>query len=97
MFLLDNAIKYGRGSLRVSQSRAGDVVRVEIESAGDGPTDEELSQAFELLYRGEHAVMTAPGLGIGLAVARELMRADGGDVTLERRGAAVIAALELPA
>jgi signal transduction histidine kinase len=39
--------------------------------------------------------MAAPGLGIGLPVARDLARAEGGDVRLERRGTAIIATVEL--
>jgi signal transduction histidine kinase len=70
-------------------------VRIEVASSGDGPTDEEVARAFELLYRGEHAVTSAPGLGIGLAVARELAGAEGGTVTLERRGNTVVARVDL--
>lgn len=95
--LLDNALKYGHGPVTVRISTTAKGVRVEIESSGDGPNDEELSHAFEPLYRGEHAVMTTPGLGLGLAVSRALARAEGGDVTLERREPAIVAVLDLPA
>jgi len=71
-------------------------VRIEVESVGDVPSDDELRHAFELFYRGEHAVMAAPGLGVGLAVARELAHAEGGEVGLERRDDAIVATLELP-
>ena len=94
--LLDNALKYGHGSVAVSCTVTATGVRIEVESAGDGPTDEELGRAFELLYRGEHAVTTAAGLGIGLAVARELARADGGTVELQRRGTSIVALVDLP-
>lgn len=94
--LLDNALKYGHGRVRARVLTAPSRVCIEIESADDGPTDEELAHAFELLYRGEHAVMTAPGLGLGLAVARELARADGGDVRLERSDDAIVAVVDLP-
>ncbi|HEV3226801.1 MAG TPA: HAMP domain-containing sensor histidine kinase [Acidimicrobiales bacterium] len=95
--LLDNALKYGHGVVRITTERTQLGVRIEFESAGDGPTDEEVEKAFELLYRGEHAVMTAPGLGVGLAVARELAQANGGAVSFDRRGSWVVTTVDLPA
>ena len=94
--LLDNALKYGHGRVTVRLGTIPSGIRIEIQSADDGPTDEELTHAFELLYRGEHAVMTAPGLGLGLPVARELARADGGDVRLERVDDNIVAVVDLP-
>jgi protein-histidine pros-kinase len=95
--LLDNALKYGHARVGVQLQRISSGVRIEIRSADDGPTDEELAHAFELLYRGEHAVMSSPGLGLGLAVARELARADAGDVRLERVDGDIVAVVDLPA
>jgi signal transduction histidine kinase len=94
--LLDNTLKYGHARVGVRVTTIPSGVRIEIESAGDGPTDEELAHAFELLYRGEHAVMTTPGLGLGLPLARELARGDGGDVRLERAGDGIVAVVDLP-
>jgi signal transduction histidine kinase len=93
--VLDNAAKYGHGPINVTSEATPSGVRIEVESVGDTPSDDELENAFELFYRGEHAVMAAPGLGIGLPVARDLARAEGGDVRLERRGTAIIATVEL--
>jgi signal transduction histidine kinase len=95
--LLDNALRYGHGPIHVTNAATASGVRIEVESVGDAPSDEEIEHAFELFYRGEHAVMAAPGLGIGLPVARELARAEGGDVGLVRRGVAIVATVELPA
>jgi signal transduction histidine kinase len=95
--LFDNALKYGHGTVRVSIELAPGQLCVYIESPAGGPTDEELEHAFELLYRSEHAVMSSLGLGIGLPVARELARAEGGDVTLGRHGDALVATVSFPA
>jgi len=94
--LFDNALKYGEGDVAVRVEPAASGISIEVESTGAAPSDDELGHAFELLYRGEHAVTSAPGLGLGLAVGRELARADGGELTLVRRGNAVVAVLELP-
>jgi signal transduction histidine kinase len=94
--VLDNALKYGHGPIAVAVEPTSSGVRIEVESFGDLPTDDELDNAFELFYRGEHAVMAAPGLGVGLPVARELARGEGGEVRLTRRGDAIVATLELP-
>ena len=94
--LLDNASRYGHGPIAVTCATAPSRVRIEVISAGDVPTDEEVDRAFEVFYRGEHAVMAAPGLGLGLPVARRLARAEGGDVWLQRRDNAIVATLELP-
>jgi two-component system, OmpR family, phosphate regulon sensor histidine kinase PhoR len=95
--VLDNALKYGGGPVTIATAATPSGVRIEIESVGDAPGDDELENAFELFYRGEHAVMATPGLGIGLPVARELARAEGGEVGLDRRGTAIVATVELPA
>jgi signal transduction histidine kinase len=95
--VLDNALKYGHGPISVTSELTSTGVRIGVESVGDLPSDDEIKHAFELFYRGEHAVMAAPGLGIGLPVARELARAEGGEIGLDRRGDAIVATVELPA
>jgi signal transduction histidine kinase len=95
--VLDNALKYGHGPITVTSEATSTGLRIEVESVGDLPRDDEIKHAFELFYRGEHAVMAAPGLGIGLPVARELARAEGGEIDLDRRGDAIVATVELPA
>ncbi|MEY2451800.1 MAG: two-component system, OmpR family, phosphate regulon sensor histidine kinase PhoR [Acidimicrobiaceae bacterium] len=94
--VLDNALKYGHGPIDVTCQTTVSGVHVEVTSIGDRPSEEEVQRAFELFYRGEHAVMAAPGLGVGLSVARELARAEGGEVGLERRGDAIVATVDLP-
>lgn len=95
--LVDNAARYGTGarSIKVSPSDSG-AVTVVVRSTGTPITPGDLDVAFELFYRGEHAVTSTAGLGIGLPVARGLARQLGGDVTVEADGDAVVATLTLP-
>lgn len=95
--VLDNARKYGSPPVHVGVQRKGDAVELSIHSFGEPPPENDLLLAFELFFRGERAVTTSPGLGIGLPVARALARHDGGDVTIEAEPAGVLVRVLLPA
>jgi signal transduction histidine kinase len=95
--LLDNAVKYGRGPVRLTATDDGEHVVVEIAAVGDPMSVADLRLAFELFYRGEHAVTSSPGLGVGLPVARALARQHGGDVELAGGDDRVVTRLVLPA
>jgi two-component system sensor histidine kinase KdpD len=96
--LLDNASVHGAPPVTVTARVEGIDAIVEVESAGPSLPAADIELAAEAFYRGERAVTTAAGLGLGLAIARTLARTEGGDVTL-RAGATggVVARLELPA
>ncbi|MCA3008693.1 MAG: HAMP domain-containing histidine kinase [Phycisphaerales bacterium] len=79
--LLDNARKYGAGTIEVA-ARVGDgVARVEVRDHGDGVPAAERERIFERFVRGaRHRNGATPGAGIGLYVARAAMRRFGGDL-----------------
>lgn len=87
--LLDNASKYtlegGVISLRVGvQGRA---VVVAISDNGIGISETALPYVFDMFVRDQHATeVNEGGLGIGLAVVRELIRAHEGTVTARSAG-----------
>jgi signal transduction histidine kinase len=96
--VLDNARRYGEApyALRAESTEGG--VRLTISSGGATLPPDDLALAFEVFYRGEAAVTTAPGFGLGLPVARALARQHGGDVTLTpRHGGGLDVTIELPA
>jgi heavy metal sensor kinase len=83
--LLDNAIKYtasGRVRLSVRCSSApGGEIQVAVSDSGPGIPTEHLPHLFERFYRVDQARgRELGGAGLGLAIARELARAHGGDV-----------------
>lgn len=88
--VLDNAVKYGE-AVRVEVAEEGDEAVVSVVDGGPGIAEGEDSLLFEPFFRGERAVMTAPGLGLGLTVARRLVEHDGGriDVRPGAEGGAV--------
>jgi signal transduction histidine kinase len=78
--LLSNAIKYSEaGSTVIVRLQAQeDAARVQVEDQGVGIPKELLSRLFDRFYR----VGTVPvqGLGLGLHIARELVREHGGRI-----------------
>ncbi|MEV0677600.1 HAMP domain-containing sensor histidine kinase [Actinosynnema sp. NPDC050436] len=92
--LLDNALKYGGGRVRVAlgADRAAGVGWVEVSDDGPGLTAEERALATTRFWRGRS---DRPGTGLGLAIADRLARARGG--ALELSGTTgLVARLVLP-
>ena len=88
--LLDNAIKYSRpgGAIVVGLRRSGDGWHVDVTDAGPGVPSGEIERLFDRFYRGEDARATAEsgGAGLGLAIARWIGRAHGGEVSVVASG-----------
>jgi signal transduction histidine kinase len=90
--LVDNAMRHGGGDVTVCVRNGDGRVRVEVADRGPGFRD--LEHAFEPLFRDDRA----GGAGLGLAIARRLARAHGGDVTaVDRPGGGAIVTLALRA
>jgi signal transduction histidine kinase len=89
--LVDNAVRHGGGDVAVGVRDGDGRVRVEVADAGPGFRDAE--RAFEPLFRDA----SAGGAGLGLAIARRLARAHGGDVTaVNRPGGGAVVTLVAP-
>lgn len=83
--VLDNARRYGKPPFRLTASRDAGGVHLIMSSEGAELRPDDVHLAFELFYRGEAAVSSAPGFGLGLPVARALARQHGGELTIEPR------------
>lgn len=82
--LLVNARRYAPGSVvTVGARSAGDTVIVYVEDRGPGVPAEEHELIFARGHRG--SVDSAEGTGLGLYLARRLMREQSGDIHLESR------------
>jgi signal transduction histidine kinase len=83
--LLNNAIKYspdgGAVELSISSSREHAVVRVRDYGIGISP--EAVPRIFEASYRAQEAVTCAPGLGLGLSIAAQVIARHGGTIEAE--------------
>ena len=94
--IIDNARRHGE-PLEIRLGDAGDVVVLDVESAGPEMGEGDVALLCEPFFRGEAAVMTAPGLGLGLAIARTVARYEGGDVHAHARsGGGLVVRVELP-
>lgn len=97
--LLDNALKFA-GSARVKLEQAGDdMVMVIVEDSGPGVPPDMADAVFEPFRRLEPSRnRSTGGVGLGLAIARNLARGHGGDIVLEQadpHGARFILSLPL--
>jgi two-component system cell cycle sensor histidine kinase PleC len=81
-----NAVKFtpAGGTVRVSMELMADMLNVVVTDTGCGIRPEDLEKVFESFGQGRHDVATAEqGTGLGLPISRGLMRAHGGDLTLQ--------------
>ena len=83
--LLDNAVKYSAPGTPIEiRAEATDAeVRFSVLDRGPGLAEGELSRVFEPYYRARTADDSATGLGMGLAIAREIVVAHGGRIWAE--------------
>jgi signal transduction histidine kinase len=83
--LLENAVRYG-GTAHVKVEDSPHELVLYIDDNGPGIPEEKLEQMFEPFRRGEDSRNRATGgVGLGLAIARNLARAHGGEVTLANK------------
>jgi two-component system OmpR family sensor kinase len=84
--LVTNAVNYaGSAMVRLYQDGPRMVV-VEIEDDGPGIPAPDLERVFEPFHRGEPSRnRETGGVGLGLPIARNIMRAHGGDVVIANR------------
>lgn len=87
--LLTNALKYNRrgGKVWISTSREAEDVVVRVQDTGIGISAQVLPELFELFTRAPGAEDVAPGgLGVGLALVRQLVELHGGTVQARSAG-----------
>ncbi len=96
--LIDNAVKYGAGRLRIeTDSDAGEAV-FRISDQGPGIPDHELPLLFEPFYRPDTSRSRhTGGTGLGLAIVKAVAQSHGGEATLTSElGIGTTASLRLP-
>ncbi|HHG90748.1 MAG TPA: HAMP domain-containing protein [Devosia sp.] len=85
--LIGNALKYG-GAAEVSLSVEPEKLLILIDDNGPGIPEDRQEDVFQPFYRLEDSRnRETGGTGLGLAVARTIIRAHGGDIKLSNRSA----------
>lgn len=87
--LVDNALKYSPygGTITVELVFEPSVVRIVVEDEGIGIPSAELPRVGAPYFRASNVSSRQyPGLGLGVAVARDIVTAHGGTLVLARRG-----------
>ena len=78
--LLENAAKYGGGSVFVTVRREGGMAEILVEDDGPGISPADRQRIFD---RGVRLDSGKPGTGLGLAIVRDVAEIYGGSITLE--------------
>lgn len=95
--LIHNAVKYGKEATVTLAAGAGEVT-VTVADRGPGIAEELREKVFAPFYRVEGSRNRATGgTGLGLAVARTIVRRHGGDITLhDHDGGGLLVKVSLP-
>ncbi|MFY9264217.1 MAG: ATP-binding protein [Solirubrobacterales bacterium] len=95
MNLLTNALRHtpGDGAVAISAESIGTVdgasragtgdLLIHVTDSGSGLSSEESERAFDHFFRGDDARETSGGAGLGLAIAKGLVEAHGGEIWAE--------------
>ncbi len=82
--LLDNAIKFtpAGGRVELQARREEGKAKIQVKDTGSGIDPFDLPRIFERFYRGEKS-RSSEGNGLGLSLARAVVRAHGGEIEVE--------------
>jgi signal transduction histidine kinase len=82
LILIDNALKHTAGEITVTTTVVNEQVTMSVRDSGPGIEAERLPHIFERFSHRQGAAAES-SLGLGLAIARSLVEAQGGAITVE--------------
>ena len=95
--LITNAMKYGDAARVTLHAPVKGVVRIDIDDDGPGIPVEEMERVFEPFRRLETSRnRETGGSGLGLSIARNIVRAHGGDIVLTNQSKGLRVTVTLP-
>ena len=83
--VITNALKYSNpeSPIRIQARFEGNRVIISVKDQGPGIAEKELHHIFEKFYRVGERTDGVPGTGMGLHIAREIVKAHGGEIRVE--------------
>ena len=94
--LIDNALKYGDGTIAITVGESRGRALVEVADRGPGIQEADRESVFDRFVRLERSRST-PGNGLGLSLVRAVARRHGGTVRLADNKPGLRVTIELPA
>ncbi len=94
--LIENAVRYGERA-RVHIESTSSAVSIVVEDNGPGISEQDIGRVFAPFFRLEDSRnRETGGIGLGLSIARDIVRHHGGDVSLCNTGSGLRATIALP-
>jgi signal transduction histidine kinase len=96
--ILENAVRHtpSDGSVVVEAGVEGDEAVVSVVDSGGGIADADLARVFDMGFRADPARTPGDGAGLGLAIARELVKAHHGDISVQNQNGGAQFVVRLP-
>ncbi len=98
--LVENALKFtpGGGSVRIRLERIEEFAQIAVSDSGPGIPAGERDRIFERFYQTDRARSGGRdrGVGLGLAIAREIVQAHRGDISLQTSGQGSLFVVKIP-
>lgn len=85
--VVDNALKYSpaKEKVKIDAAQAGRTIVISVTDRGPGIPEAEQARIFEKFYRRRDVPAAVTGSGMGLAIAREIVKAHNGEIWVESR------------
>jgi signal transduction histidine kinase len=97
--VVDNAVKHGSAIRVALRARAGGAIEIDVADDGPGIPSSQREKVFDAFFKGDEARGAAQrgGFGLGLSIARDVVRGHGGEIALlDRAPCGLIVRMSLP-
>jgi signal transduction histidine kinase len=85
--LLDNAIKYSpnKTQIKIASRKSNHHIDITVTDQGIGMDEKDLPHIFDRFYRADKSRSKISGYGLGLSIAKEIVKSHNGTLTVESK------------